>query len=91
MAVMGNGNIVVGKRTSGSTKTRSERNSKQMLAEIPKQVAPARGAEPASLRTASHCGAMSQQRADAGMMSTPQQFVHLVGCRDPKTGLPKGR
>ena len=31
-----------------------------------------------------HCGAMSQQRGDSGEASTPQEFVRLVGCRDPK-------
>ncbi len=34
----------------------------------------------------SRSGAMSQQRCDSGATSTPQQFVHLVGCRDPKAG-----
>jgi hypothetical protein len=29
-------------------------------------------------------GAMSQQRCDSGAQSTPQKFVRLVGCRDPK-------
>lgn len=30
------------------------------------------------------CGAMAQQRGDSGGWSTPQKFVQLVGCRDPK-------
>ena len=30
------------------------------------------------------CGAMSQQCGDSGNYSTPQKFVQLVGCRDPK-------
>jgi hypothetical protein len=29
-------------------------------------------------------GAMSQQCGDSGNFSTPQKFVQLVGCRDPK-------
>ena len=32
------------------------------------------------------CGAMAQQRRASGgdeKESTPQKFVHLVGCRDP--------
>ena len=29
------------------------------------------------------CEAMSQQRGDSGHESAPQQFVRLVGCRDP--------
>jgi hypothetical protein len=30
------------------------------------------------------CGAMSQQRSDTGSQSTPQKFVRLVGCHDPR-------
>ena len=33
-----------------------------------------------------NCGAMSQQCGDSGNTSTPQKFVQLVGCRDPKAG-----
>ncbi len=33
-----------------------------------------------------NCGAMSQQCGDSGNTSTPQKFVRLVGCRDPKAG-----
>jgi hypothetical protein len=29
-------------------------------------------------------GAMSQQRCDSGNPSTPQKFVRLVGCHDPR-------
>jgi hypothetical protein len=29
---------------------------------------------------------MSQQCGDSGNYSTPQKFVQLVGCRDPKAG-----
>lgn len=35
------------------------------------------------------CGAMAQQRRADGTddnESTPQKFVHLVGCRDPNAG-----
>jgi hypothetical protein len=32
------------------------------------------------------CRAMSQQCGDSGNYSTPQKFVRLVGCRDPKAG-----
>jgi hypothetical protein len=32
------------------------------------------------------CGAMSQQRGDSSIHSQPQEFVRLVGCRDPKAG-----
>ena len=31
------------------------------------------------------CGAMSQQGGEfRGNISSPQEFLHLVGCRDPK-------
>lgn len=42
--------------------------------------------ESASGNAEQYCGAMSQQRGDSGATSTPQQFVHLIGCRDPKAG-----
>jgi hypothetical protein len=36
---------------------------------------------------ANPCGAMSQQGSEfRGNVSAPQQFVHLVGCRDRKVG-----
>ena len=36
---------------------------------------------------ASLCGAMSQQGSEfRGNVSAPQQFVHLVGCRNRKAG-----
>jgi hypothetical protein len=37
------------------------------------------------------CGAMAEQRRPDGWSeheSVPQQFVHLVGCRDPNTRRP---
>jgi hypothetical protein len=37
-----------------------------------------------------HSGAMSQQRCDSGGASTPQQFVHLVGCRERKATRQQG-
>jgi hypothetical protein len=39
-----------------------------------------------SLKTEHPCGAMSQQGGEfCGNLSAPQKFVHLVGCREPKT------
>ena len=41
-----------------------------------------------SADTAGICGAMAEQRRADGWSeneSVPQQFVHLVGCRDPNT------
>jgi hypothetical protein len=39
---------------------------------------------PLRIKRPGNCGAMSQQRGDSGNYSTPQKFVQLVGCRDPK-------
>ena len=36
------------------------------------------------MKRSANCGAMSQQCGDSGNYSTPQKFVQLVGCRDPK-------
>lgn len=76
---MGNGNIDVGKQTptrkSGqpAVELTSGRNgSSEQRIDNP-------------LKTERLCGAMSQQRNDFfGNFSTPQKFVHLVGCREPK-------
>jgi hypothetical protein len=37
------------------------------------------------------CGAMSLQRSASASESTPQKFVRLVGCRDPKNISPVKR
>jgi hypothetical protein len=39
---------------------------------------------PNTARRPAISGAMSQQCGDSGNFSTPQKFVQLVGCRDPK-------
>ena len=80
---MGNGDIVVGKKPS---KKPSSRTPKTVIAEtLAKRAgtsAPADSVVPAGKER--HCGAMSQQRGDGGTISTPQKFVQLVGCREPK-------
>ena len=46
-----------------------------------------KSSEKSSPHQASLCGAMSQQGSEfRGNVSAPQQFVHLVGCRDRKVG-----
>jgi hypothetical protein len=83
MAVMSNGDIVVGKnapaRTSASITP--ENRAKGTEKSAPMQAA----------HEEHHCGAMSQQRGDGGAVSTPQKFLHLVGCRDPKARPSGGR
>lgn len=46
---------------------------------------------PMRKRSPDVCGAMSQQRCDSGSQSTPQKFVRLVGCHDPKIKVPTKR
>lgn len=95
---MGNGNIDVGSapatRKSGQPvvedfsgsdgpelridpSVKTERQEKQQ----------GKSSEKSSPHPASLCGAMSQQGSEfRGNVSAPQQFVHLVGCRDRKVG-----
>jgi hypothetical protein len=82
------GNIDVGNKTPTRNPGRP----------IPEQPARTDGAElrieaPNTLRIRrpGNCGAMSQQCGDSGNYSTPQKFVQLVGCRDPKARFDKDR
>jgi hypothetical protein len=81
MAVMRGDNIIVGSKPISS-------KSASTIVEDP-----AERAGPLSLpgdrsnllkKRPGPCGAMSQQRSDSGSQSTPQKFVRLVGCRDPR-------
>lgn len=78
---MGNGNIDVGNeaaiRKSGQPAVRSlsgsDGCSEQRIDRSPKTEHP--------------CGAMLQQGGEfRGNVSSPQKFVHLVGCREQKAG-----
>jgi hypothetical protein len=79
MAVMGSGNIVVGKKPSARKPNTVivEKLAKRAGASIRQKKVPAGNAE-------GHCGAMSQQRSDSGAVSTPQKFLRLVGCHETK-------
>ncbi len=81
---MDRGDIVVGSKPTPN----SQENPQGVLVDVnSKRASVSAGrSEPASGNVGQHCGAMSQQRCDSGATSTPQQFVHLVGCRDPKAG-----
>jgi len=77
----------------GSKPTRKpQANSQGVIVDnLPKRVGATsqrEGLAPANV--GSRSGAMSQQRCDGGATSTPQQFVHLVGCRDRKAGPQQG-
>ena len=87
---MGNGNIDVGSATatrkSGQpvVENLSGSNGPEMRID-PSVKTERQGKSPASAHPASVCGAMSQQGGEfRGNVSAPQQFVHLVGCRDRK-------
>jgi hypothetical protein len=86
MAVMRGDNIIVG---SKRTISKSNPATVDDLAERTGLSWPA-GETPRPVRTRSPdvCGAMSQQRCDSGSQSTPQKFVRLVGCYDPKIKAP---
>ncbi len=90
---MGSGDIIAGSNPS-------TRNPKAKPKTTPKTVivknlskgagAPMGRNETTAGRAERHCGAMSQQRTNSGAVSTPQKFLHLVGCRD-KARPPGGR
>jgi hypothetical protein len=85
MAVMGNGDIVVGKNPPRRTR-------KSVIVDNLSQPAGASApSEPGAFTKDGHCGAMSQQRGDRGAVSTPQKFVRLVGCHDVKPRSPGSR
>ena len=76
---MGNGDIVVG------GKPPPRKPSNVSVKDLTDRVVAAEASGAPDLgETERHCGAMSQQRGNSGMLSTPQKFVRLVGCRDPK-------
>jgi hypothetical protein len=75
---MGSGDIVVGKATSRPNQL------------IPKdQTKDADEPRPSSPRQQQMCGAMTQQSDDSRATSQPQEFVRLVGYRDPKVRPPR--
>jgi hypothetical protein len=80
MAVMGSGDIAGGKNAPA-----------RKSASVSPENSAERTGDPISGREELHCGAMSQQRANNGSMSTPQKFLHLIGYRDPKARPSGGR
>jgi hypothetical protein len=80
IAVVGNGNNDVGNdtpRKSGKPIVEQVQGKGSSGAGIVKQM---QAGQP------SNCGAMSQQGSFSyhGNVSSPQQLLHLVGCRDPR-------
>jgi hypothetical protein len=76
MAVMGGDHSVVRNFVNSAPGTASSEADRTGVA--------GRAAISPSTSAAKLCGAMSQQRGDSGVYSQPQEFVRLVGCRDPK-------
>ena len=87
---MGNGNIDVGSATatrkSGQPAAEDLSGNHGSEARIDPSLRPGRQEkdfQKGSAHAADICGAMSQQGGEfRGNVSAPQQFVHLVGCRD---------
>ena len=75
---MGNDDIVVGKSPTS-------RNSKTVIVKkLAQRAGATTPADPSPSPQERHCGAMSEQPFYGGATSTPQKFLHLVGCRDAK-------
>jgi hypothetical protein len=73
---MGNGDIVAGKATSNQLTPKE-------------QIKNADGPRPAAPRQQQMCGAMAQQGDEYHTLSQPQEFVRLVGYRDPRIRPPR--
>lgn len=85
---MARGDIVGGNKSTRKSQANPQGVIVDNLAKRAGGTAPREGSGPGNV--VSHSGAMSQQRCDSGTTSTPQQFVHLVGCRDRKAGQQQG-
>lgn len=85
---MDRGDIVAGSKSTRKPQAKPQTKPQGVIVDNRSGLANAttRRSQSASANAEQHCGAMSQQRCDSGATSTPQQFVHLVGCRDPKAG-----
>jgi hypothetical protein len=89
MAVMARGDIVGGNKSTRKPQANPQGVIVDNLSKRVDATGRREGSDPGNVVT-SHSGAMSQQRCDSGTTSTPQQFVHLVGCRDRKGSRQQG-
>jgi hypothetical protein len=78
MAVMGSGDVVVGKPTS--------KPDQPTLKDPAHNADPSRPSRP---RQQQMCGAMSQQGDEYHTLSQPQEFVRLIGHREAKVRPPR--
>lgn len=89
MRNMASGGIVVGdkpltrKSARRTAESMAERTGAKTAKPALSEPAPAR-VDPRKRDLLKPVGAMSQQCSDSGTYSVPQEFVHLVGCCDPK-------
>ena len=76
---MGNGNNDVGSDTPRKT-------GKPIVEQMQGSGSSGAGSKQMQAGLSANCGAMSQQGSFSyhGNVSSPQQLLHLVGCRDPK-------
>ena len=76
---MGNGNIDVGNDTPRKT-------GKPIVEQMKGSGSSGAGTRQMQAGQSQNCGAMSQQGSFSyhGNVSSPQQLLHLVGCRDPR-------
>ena len=83
--VVGNGNIDVGKMTP-TTRKGDPRIVERLTGRNGSLALRIDDPNPRQKEPVQVCGAMSQQHGDGGRgnESAPQEFVHLVGHRDPK-------
>jgi hypothetical protein len=79
MAVMGTGDIVAGKDQQTS-------EPRQSIVTNKPENAPGSRPESARPRQAQMCAAMTEQVTDSSVLSQPQGFLRLVGCRQRKAG-----
>jgi len=79
IAVVGNGNIDVGNDTP-------TRKTGKPIEQMKGSGSSDAGNKQMQAGQTANCGAMSQQGSFSyhGNVSSPQQLLHLVGCRDPK-------
>src|ERR1700722_14880147 len=83
IAVVGNGNFDVGKKSP--TRKPGQPIVETLAGNDDASARRIDKSNPRKTERPSICGAMTQQCGDSGRgtESAPQKFVHLVGCRDP--------
>ena len=81
IAVLSNGNIDVGKKSS-ARKTGQPIVGRLFVSNGLPQPRIDQSKPAQATRRDNKCGAMAQQRGESGNYSVPQELLHLVGCRE---------